>query len=270
MSGLILALDTATEVSAVGIGAVSTAGALEVIATCDVEAPRAAMSRLLPCVAELLDGLGASAQDIGEVVVGRGPGSFTGVRIGVATAKGIAQGLGARLHGVSTPEAVAQRFTHEPELLPESGLLGVVGDAMRGEVYPALFRVLPSGVTRLDTDHVTSPQLAAEKWAAELDGSLLLAGNGLAKHAAAFRDVLAERAIFAPEGLGHPSGEGLLRAYAAALAAGSLGYGDPATLLPVYTRLSDAEEADRARRGLPQIDPPAAGVTSPPDGGSPR
>ena len=131
--GIVLAFDTATESVAIGVG-VRRGGSVEVLATRDFEAPRAAMSGLLPALSELLGEMSLSPGDASQVVVGRGPGSFTGVRIGVATAKGLAHGLGVPLFGVGTLDAIAWG-------VPEdwSGTLAVVGDAMRGEVYPALF-----------------------------------------------------------------------------------------------------------------------------------
>ena len=82
---------------------------------------------------------GPEIAEVTEVVVGRGPGSFTGVRIGVATAKGLAQGLGVPLFGVSTLEAIAWRFAASGTATEPAARGVVLGDAMRGEVYPALF-----------------------------------------------------------------------------------------------------------------------------------
>lgn len=222
------------------------------------------MSRLLPCLAELLEALGADAGDIDAVVVGKGPGSFTGVRIGVATAKGLAHGLDAPLFGVGTLDAIAQRFLGEGDLLPAGGILGVVGDAMRGEVYPTLFRVSEAGVERLAEDRVAKPADAAAEWAAAVEAPLLLTGDGLVKYRDVFEAALGERAAVAPPGLWTPSGEGLVAAFLSAMESGTAGSGDVGAVLPVYTRLSDAEEAERARRGLPPIDPPATGVAEPP------
>jgi N6-L-threonylcarbamoyladenine synthase len=260
VSGLIAAIDTSTEVSVLALGRWAEPGGIDTVAACEVDAPRAAMSRALPCLRELLDAVGASPRDIAEVVAGRGPGSFTGVRIGVATAKGLAHGLGVPLYGASTLDAIAWRIAAEDAVVPDGGLLGVVGDAMRGEVYPVLFRIAGGVATRLAEDAVRKPTDAAATWASELAEPLVLAGNGLAKHAAAFADAFGARAKLAPEGLWAPSGSGLLAAYAAARSAGSAGSGDPATLLPVYTRLSDAEENERTRTGTDAGPLPASGV----------
>ncbi|MDO9173415.1 MAG: tRNA (adenosine(37)-N6)-threonylcarbamoyltransferase complex dimerization subunit type 1 TsaB, partial [Actinomycetota bacterium] len=89
MRDLLLTLDTSTDVTAVGL-AWLTEDSLETFASAVVDAPRAAMSRVLPTVASLLAGTKHPVRDVRAVVVGRGPGSFTGVRIGVATAKGLA------------------------------------------------------------------------------------------------------------------------------------------------------------------------------------
>jgi N6-L-threonylcarbamoyladenine synthase len=268
VSRLVLALDTATEVTAVAVGRLGVSG-LDVLASCDSEAPRAAMSRLLPCVEDLLGALGLAPTDLDEVVVGRGPGSFTGVRIGVATAKGMAHGLGAPLYGVGTLDAIAWRLARD-EIVDQRGgevLVGVVGDAMRGEVYPVRFRVSKGRAERIDADTVAKPDAAVARWAAA-DRPLLLAGNGLRKYGDSFAAGLGSLAVLAPEGLWSPSGVGLLAAYEAACASGMTGSGDPGALLPVYTRLSDAEEAERYRAGgAPEVAggsrTPSTGVRGP-------
>ena len=241
MRRLLLALDTSTEVTSVGLAWLAD-GRADMVASATEDAPRAAMSRLLPMVDSLLSANGLSPADIAEVIVGRGPGSFTGVRIGVATAKGLAQGLGVGLVGVGTLDAIAWGFTGT------DALLGVVGDAMRGEVYPALFRCAGGRVSRLAPDRVTRPGEAAAEWAA-LGERVLLAGNGLRKHGEAFSAALGANARFADEELWRPHPRGLFDAYLA-LDEGERGEAapkDPGTLLPVYTRLSDAEENEAAR-----------------------
>ena len=144
--------------------------------------------------------------------------------------------------GVGTLDAIAWGFTGT------DALLGVVGDAMRGEVYPALFRCAGGRVSRLAADRVARPGEAAAEWAA-LGESVLLAGNGLRKHGEAFSAALGANARFADEELWRPHPRGLFDAYLA-LDEGERGEAapkDPGTLLPVYTRLSDAEENEAAR-----------------------
>lgn len=247
MSRLVVALDTATDVIALGI-AYRDGDETDVRRSLALESPRRANSALLPLLNSELAALGFSASDIDEVVVGRGPGSFTGVRIGVATAKGIAHGLDAPLLGVGTLDAVAWGVrTH---LKPAPGeLIAVVGDAMRGEVYPALFRVTPVGIERLAEDTVAKPDAVAADWAAALDEPLLVAGNGLRKYAEHFESALGQRYRPVEPHLWFPDGAGLLAAYLDARARGTAGDGDPATVLPIYTRLSDAEETERHRSG---------------------
>jgi N6-L-threonylcarbamoyladenine synthase len=252
---LLLTLDTSTDVTAVGL-AWLTEDSLETFASAVVDAPRAAMSRVLPTVASLLAGSKHPVRDVRAVVVGRGPGSFTGVRIGVATAKGLAHGLGVPLWGVGTLDAIAWGVAGDRAML-----LGVLGDAMRGEVYPALFRIAHGRAERVAPDYVAKPADAAAQWAA-LGEPITLTGNGLRKYGALFADALGERATVADEDLWAPRPRGLFRAFVAARAAGELGSGDPAELLPIYTRLSDAEEAEAARSGLAAAPaPPASGVS---------
>jgi N6-L-threonylcarbamoyladenine synthase len=253
MRELLLTLDTSTEVTAVGLAWLSDTS-LETFASAVVDAPRAAMSRVLPTAASLLAGSRLSVSEVSAVVVGRGPGSFTGVRIGVATAKGLSHGAGVPLWGVGTLDAIACGMASDDTML-----LGVLGDAMRGEVYPALFRCADGRAVRVAPDRVGKPADVAQEWAA-LGEPMTLSGNGLRKYGELFADALGDRATVAEELRWQPSARGLFRAFVAARAAGELGSGDPGDVLPIYTRLSDAEENEATRAGGSDCATPASGV----------
>jgi len=253
VSRLILAIDTATE--AVGVGVARATGGVVELLHSEVElAPRQANSVVLTRSSAALSGLGFGFEDLDLVVVGRGPGSFTGVRIGVATAKGLAQGCGAPLFGVGTLDAIA--WQHRDF----EGTIALVGDAMRGEVYPALFSAKAGKVTRLTVDTVAKPADVAGAWARDLSGPVMLAGNGLVKYGELFYDVLGSGVTVAPRESWYPSGEGLVAAFQDARDRADLVGGDPGVVLPVYTRLSDAEENERERAGLPVRPLPGSGV----------
>ncbi len=100
----------------------------------DLETERAHASDLLPTLDALLREVGGRPAEIGAVLVGTGPGSYTGLRVGIATALGIARGSGARLRGLPSGETLC--FA---ELRPgEEGT--VLLDARAGEVYLARYR----------------------------------------------------------------------------------------------------------------------------------
>lgn len=235
-----LALDTASTQTVLALADLDEiSGEVTLLASCQVDAPRQANQVLLGRAALLLEEAGLVTGDVDAVAVGRGPGSFTGVRIGVATAKGIACGLGVALYGVSTLDSVAWRAWRAGV----RGRLGVVADAMRKEVYPVRYELDDAGITRLDPDTVAKPAQVAQAWAGEED-DITLTGDGLLKYAEFFEGA---PFAFAPEELWLPDGQSLVSAFAQAFATGKAGSGDAAALVPVYTRLSDAEENEQAR-----------------------
>jgi tRNA threonylcarbamoyl adenosine modification protein YeaZ len=253
---LVLAIDTATAECAIGLGLWPYDGEADpqLLGETNIATPRAALTHAVPAITRLLEDCGHQIGQVDAIVVGRGPGSFTGVRIGISTAKGLAQGLGVPLYGVGTLDAVAERFAGR------DGLVAVVGDAMRKEVYPALFRASRGAMERLGADCVARPEEAASEWARSLREPVLLAGEGLAKYADVFAEALGERAEIAPQAMWSPTGASLLQA-AWRDRAGASG-GCAATVLPIYTRLSDAEEAEAARDGrAPGL--PGSGVAGP-------
>jgi tRNA threonylcarbamoyl adenosine modification protein YeaZ len=258
---LVLALDTATEHVVVGIAEVDPAtGEADLLAEEALEAPRRANTLVLTTARELCDRVGTRPGRFEAVVAGRGPGSFTGVRIGLATAKGVAHGLGAPLVTVPTLDAIAWGA------LPGAGVVGVVGDAMRREVYTARYRSDGRAVIRLDERFRVGPPAQAAAARADSEGSVALTGNGLAKYAEVFRDALGERAAFLPAAAWPPTAGGLFAAAAAGLvrAFACPSAFDPGSALPIYTRLSDAEQDEAARLGRSATaDPPESGVAGP-------
>ncbi|MBR2791023.1 MAG: tRNA (adenosine(37)-N6)-threonylcarbamoyltransferase complex transferase subunit TsaD [Eggerthellaceae bacterium] len=249
----VLAFDTANEVIALGVGRLhpgvdGTSPSIDIIAGERIAAHRASNTRLLPEIDALLERLGVPREALTCVCVGRGPGSFTGVRIAMATAKGIASALGIALVGVSTTDAVAWGAW----AAGLRGELAVAADAMRHEVYPMRYTLDEAGPVRVGAvaDRVVKVEAAAGEFA--LSPAETMTGDALAKYA----DLLASGAgALAPEELWTPAGADLLLALEAAWRAGECdpfdaGRQNPAFALPVYTRLSDAEEAERRRLAL--------------------
>ncbi len=247
---LVLAFDTANEVVAIGVGRLVPDGrSVETVATFEVQARRASNTRLLPEIDALLKEHGIARYRIACVAVGRGPGSFTGVRIAMATAKGVASALKVGLVGVSTLDAIAWNAWG-------SGIRGralVVADAMRHEVYPVRYLVDDAGAHRTEPDSVVKAAVAAESLlddvAETADGAQLqIMGDALSKYA----DVFQPCGVILDEALWSVTGCGLLLALQESWRAGEcdpfdVKRHDPAFALPVYTRLSDAEENERVR-----------------------
>lgn len=247
----VAAIDTSTDMLACTVARIDGAdGSIDVLASGDHLCRRHANVELIDTLDATLARAGVAREQLDAYVVGRGPGSFTGVRIGISTAKGLAYGANVPLYGTSTLDASAWTAW----LAGVRGLLGVAADAMRGEVYPALYRLDDAGVCRLfDRERVVKAAVAVEEWAGRADAAeLQLTGDGLVRYGDRFEEAGLTSCI--DRSLWWPSGEGLLRAWRAGAAnAGDVaGYGDPALVLPIYTRLSDAEENERKRLGLAQ------------------
>ncbi len=120
---------------------------------------------LMPAVAEVLDAAGLEARELDAIAVGVGPGSFTGLRIGVSTARGLARSSGIELRPVSSLDALAAGIPGDAKL--------PVLDAKRGEVFAALYE---DGERRRDP-FVARPEDLAEQ-VRDAGKSLLAAGDG--------------------------------------------------------------------------------------------
>ena len=173
----LLALDTASASQSVGLFEDD-----RIVAIAGASSARGDSERILLLVERVLELAGHGLSTIDAVSVSRGPGSLTGLRVGIGTARGIALGAGKPLYGVSTLQALAAALGAGPLVL---ALL----DAGRHEVYGGLFR--PGSPPRpIGRERVGPPQWFAEAVAGK---SVRIAGNGAAR----YRDLFPE-ASFTP------------------------------------------------------------------------
>jgi len=187
---------------------------------------------ILPMIHALLDGLGMTAADVDKIAVAKGPGSFTGIRIGVATAKGLAWALDKPLIGVSTLEAMAHQAKHLGQ-----GLITPVMDARRAQVYNALFRADGDKLIRLTEDRAIAIEdlfVGDAPLGVPPSDTHLLVGDG-ATLCYEYLQTINIPAVILPEHLVQQT------AWGVAMAAMDLPGEEPGAVNPDYLRLSQAE-----------------------------
>lgn len=200
----VLTIDTATPAVSAGVVRRAEDGSVRTLAEQVTVDARAHAEQLTPNVLAAVSDAGITMADLGAVVVGCGPGPFTGLRVGMATAAAFGHALGVPVHGVCSLDAIG---------VHTDGDVLVVTDARRREVYWARYR---DGV-RVDGPAVNAPADVA------VDSSAAVAGSP--DHAALFAlprlDVV------------YPTPDGLVRAVT--------DWNDPQPLVPLYLRRPDAK-----------------------------
>jgi tRNA threonylcarbamoyladenosine biosynthesis protein TsaB len=183
---------------------------------------RPAHSReLLPAVAEVMERAGLGYEDLDAIAVGVGPGGFTGLRIGVATARALAAARDLELHPVSSLAALAEGMEHDPAL--------PLIDAKRGELFAALYEAGEA----LWPPFVASPEELARR-VHESNLTPLAAGDGSVR----FRGVLEAAGIrVEPDG----SQAHVVRALHVCRLAGRVPPAAPEAVVPQYLRHPDAK-----------------------------
>ena len=188
---------------------------------------------LLPMAEDMLKNAELTIGDVDLFAVAHGPGSFTGVRIGVSTVKGLAWAANKPCVGASTLEAMAWHG------LAAGGVVCPVMDARRGQVYNALFEIRNGKPVRLCGDRpIALEELAPQL--RELESPAFLVGDGAAI-TAKYLETVGIPFRMAPENLRWQS------AWGVAMAASEREPGTADSLLPVYLRLSQAERERQAR-----------------------
>lgn len=183
---------------------------------------------LLPIIKGVMQG--HSFDELEAIAVTAGPGSFTGIRIGVATAKGIAFHSDIPCVGISTLEAIAHNF--------ENGIVCAVMDARRMQFYNALFSVKNGGVERICEDRAVS--IEALKNELSEYGEVIIAGDGARL---CYENIGLENVILAADDKLYQNALGVARA------AENKKRISASSLMPVYLRLSQAERELKLKKG---------------------
>jgi tRNA threonylcarbamoyladenosine biosynthesis protein TsaB len=249
----LLVFDTSTEQAVIAL--LTASGALH---TASTDANRRHGRDLIPRIRKVLDEAGVAMAEIQVLAVGLGPGSYTGLRVGLMAAKTLAYTTGAALVGLDSLEVIARNA-------PENALrVTVLADAQRGDVYTASFTRSASGEALVRTTATTSEPFAA--WLQRFEPGTHILGPALSLPR--IREALPPDAIVPDVVPGHPSPERLLECAYQAWQSGQRD--DFWTLEPLYLRRSSAEEQwDRRNEAVPtasasmSTDATEAGLDSP-------
>jgi len=236
VGGWFLAMDTSGKEGSVALARGTPGEEMEILAQADLGEDQEHASLLTPTIGELLEGTGVEASDLNGIVVGSGPGSFTGVRVGAATAKGMAWALGIPLWGLSSLAGAAAAVEDEP-LRPRL----VLFDARSDRVYAAAYRMVHNSLETLMAPRATT---LGEVLDGLVPPGALLMGDGTIRH----RDILegaGNQILYHPDG--RPSGKGLLRLLSFPPATRPVE--DPARWEPDYLRESGAERMWKTAEG---------------------
>jgi tRNA threonylcarbamoyladenosine biosynthesis protein TsaB len=237
-----VALDTSGPV-----GSVAVAREGRVVARAFLTSARGHAAELVPAIERSLNEAGSGRSDLGGVVVGAGPGSFTGVRVAAATAKGLAHGLGIPLWAPSSLEAAAVTDVAlppgvgpwdppaEPISFPVTATRYVLFDARGERFYAACYRVGPDGLEVLREPRVRT---LADILAEPRQDDVRFAGTGAVRHRAR---ITGEGHVVLPLPAGMPTADGLVRLVSTF--GHDLPVADPWRWEPEYLRASSAERA---------------------------
>lgn len=221
---IVLGIETATF-----SGGVALVKDRETLGVCEENTSLTHSRRLLKSVDTLQRETGLSTNDIDGVAVSIGPGSFTGLRIGLSVAKSIAYTICCDIVGVSTLEALARRQADW------EGMIAPVLDARRNEIFGALFKREGAECSQISEDVVCG----IEAFLGAIKEPTMFCGTGVDRYRKEIIEMLGVNAHFAPPETNHPSAVPVACIGAERLAAGHKDI--LATLTPCYLRKSDAE-----------------------------
>lgn len=221
---LVLSIETCTQVSSV---ALYGDGGLVAEYTLGLKVTHS--QRLVSAIDRILQDTGVTMADIDAVAVSFGPGSFTGVRVAVSTAKGLAYAGNIPVIPVSSLLGLACRFTGVRRAV--CTLL----DARRKEVYSALFRFSGGKVETVSADKAISPAALC----GEIREPTLFVGEGAVKYKSLFEERIPSLCFFVPGALNYLSAASIGEIGLQYLKAGRIM--DPGALVPNYIRRSEAE-----------------------------
>ena len=222
----ILGIETSTKTGSVAI--VSEDG---VVAQYSLNIEVTHSERLMSTVDRVLKDTGLVVHDLGGFSVAIGPGSFTGLRIGLSTVKGLALATGKPIAAVPTLQALAWNLPYS--LYPVCPLL----DARKNEVYAALYRFAGTALVQVLPETAISIVKLAEK----ISEKVVFTGEGSRIYRSGIQEMFGERAVFAPHSAILPSGAKVAEIGLDMIKSGR--QAEPDRLTPLYIRRPEAEVA---------------------------
>jgi tRNA threonylcarbamoyladenosine biosynthesis protein TsaB len=232
---LILALETATLTGSAALVEASardlpSSPGMKIVGEITLNLQSTHSERLMPSLHNLLEEASLKIHDLKGIALSLGPGSFTGLRIGVSAVKGLAYALKVPVVGISTLEALAANVAYHPATICP------VLDARKKEVYAALFKGGDEGaVSRLSEDWVLAP----EELCRRVSGRTLFLGNGAEAYAGVLQKSLGSQAVIASPEFGLPRALTVARLSLPKFQNGQTL--DLFSFTPVYVRRSEAE-----------------------------
>jgi len=222
---LLLGIDTSTF-----FGSIALTESDKVIAEHSINLKKTHSERLLPGIQYLLQETGFTLEQITTLAVTTGPGSFTGLRIGLSTAKAMAMATGKPLVGISTLDVLAAG------VFSFQGLICAVLDARRGELYTALYRNDKDGhIIRVSEYLNLQPEQVLEM----IHEPVLFVGNGLSVYGDQLRQNCSHEVTIAPMEFNYPHASTLCRLAATQMFEKNIS--SAGDLKALYIRPSDAE-----------------------------
>ncbi len=230
---IILSIDSSTPVAGIAVS-----DGKKLLGEVMINTKNTHSEKLMPMVAQLLDDLQMTVQQIEAVAVTCGPGSFTGLRIGMATAKGIVQGGNKKLIAIPTLDTLAQNLMHY------NGVICPIMNAQKKQVYTAIYRSGETNLERLSDYQAIEAEKLAEQLL-ELNETVWFVGDGVEAFAHVFIDKLGNNCRFADGNLVLPRAGSL--AMLAADRAEQNQFDDLYQAELIYIRKSEAEVQWEAR-----------------------
>ena len=223
----ILGIDTATRVAGVAV-----VNEERLIVEKFLNNQKTHSQNLLPMIKQAIEEAGLKPEDLGGIAVTMGPGSFTGLRIGMAAAKSLAQVLNIPLIGISTMETIAYNIVGLP------GFICPILDAQKSEVYSAIYYTRDDELTLMEGPYALTIHELVEKFKRH-SREVTFLGDAVPVYVNQLSQEMGPKAHFASKINSLPRAAAVAELGFKRIAQGEAD--DPINLVPAYIRLSEAE-----------------------------
>lgn len=238
----ILAIDTSSLVASVAV-----INEEKLLGEFTINHPRTHSQKLMPMLKDLLKTLDINMKDIDLITVARGPGSFTGIRIGIATVKGLAHPYDIPVLGISSLEGLAANVTFSNKLICP------IMDARRSQVYTGIYKWEDYKLKNILEEAPLKIEELMEVLLEKKEDVVFL-GDGIGKYKDHIINTLGEKAIFAPQYINMQRASSIAQLALDKLEIGEVKSESYLEITPKYLRKSEAERQYEERMKRCSVD----------------